>query len=285
MKLFDQAKRLFKPREGSSVDALLESITALAKKDTIEERKRFYRLLSEAILWMPTSELSDKFARAGSHISDEATQLQIVGFDVEGRKRTPVFTDEEALRSWDPNTPSVGLPAKAYFGMIVRTAMDDVVLNPFQPNRKMIRPGAIITRLEFQAIAEGMIPTGFDKGGVQLTITTPHKSTIRPATEPLTAEQRTAILSLAENIPRLRAVFHYEAEFEHAGVHRVIGLEFRGFVSGEQTSEIIRNLGQLIQKHLRRGESIDFTVLNAESAAMAEKSGETVFSRLGAPQP
>ena len=71
---------------------------------------------------------------------------------------TPVFTDEEALRNWDPNTPSIGLNSRDLFKLIVPLPFAEVIINPFDPIRKMIRPGGHLTRPEFEALAAGCLP-------------------------------------------------------------------------------------------------------------------------------
>jgi hypothetical protein len=90
---------------------------------------------------------------------DVYVQLHFIT-DKQGRKLTPAFTDIEALRNWDPNTPVLTAFARGFFEVISKYYPDiqGVVINPFDPIRKMIRPMGAITLGEFEVLARGGVP-------------------------------------------------------------------------------------------------------------------------------
>ena len=76
----------------------------------------------------------------------------------DGRKWTPVFTDMAALRIWDPNISCAAKPGQDFFKAMMEIDLDEVVINPFDPIRKRIRPMAMVTRFEMKALAAGLVP-------------------------------------------------------------------------------------------------------------------------------
>src|SRR5205814_1427309 len=94
-------------------------------------------------------------------------QLPVLAIkDQQGRTVTPAFTDEDALRNWDPNTPHVRIKARALFQVARQSRFAAIVINPFDPIRKMIRPGGYVMRHEFDSLADGYIPVRVTAGGV-----------------------------------------------------------------------------------------------------------------------
>ncbi|PYU22364.1 MAG: hypothetical protein DMG30_15075 [Acidobacteria bacterium] len=146
---------------------LLTAMHEIALNDTPAKRKQLYAELLQAALILPTPEVSGK---PGLQTSDGQTTIQIIGIkDANNVDVTPVFTDDEALRNWDPNTPSIALKARALFEMLVPLPFQEVIINPFDPRRKMLRPGGRVTRREFESLAKGVPPEP-----------TPAMSTVRP---------------------------------------------------------------------------------------------------------
>jgi SseB protein N-terminal domain/SseB protein C-terminal domain len=135
---------------------LLKAMHEIALNDTPAKRKQLYAELLKATLILPTPEVIGK---PGLQTSDGQTTIQIIGIkDANNVDVTPAFTDDEALRNWDPNTPSIALKARAFFEMLVPLPFQEVVINPFDPRRKMLRPGGRVTRREFESLAKGVPP-------------------------------------------------------------------------------------------------------------------------------
>ncbi|PYU32564.1 MAG: hypothetical protein DMG31_10415 [Acidobacteria bacterium] len=135
---------------------LLKAMHQIALDDTPAKRKQLYAELLQAVFILPTPEVS---GTPGLQTSDGQTTIQIIGIkDVSNVDVTPAFTDDEALRNWDPNTPSIALKARAFFEMLLPLPFQAVVINPFDPRRKMLRPGGRVTRHGFESLAKGVLP-------------------------------------------------------------------------------------------------------------------------------
>lgn len=135
---------------------LLAAMRELALKESPRNRERVYSALLAAKFLLPTPELSGP---PGLWIADGRRSIKLIGVkNRSGMEVTPAFTDDEALRNWDPNTPSVALNALDFFQLIVPLPFSEVIINPFDPVRRMIRPGGHVTRPEFEALAAGRMP-------------------------------------------------------------------------------------------------------------------------------
>ena len=135
---------------------LLKAMHEIALDDTPAKRKQLYAELLQAVLILPTPEVS---GTPGLHTSDAPITIQLIGIkDGNNVDVTPAFTDDDAMRNWDPNTPSIALKAQAFFEMLVPLVFQEVVINPFDPRRKMLRPGGRVTRREFASLAKGALP-------------------------------------------------------------------------------------------------------------------------------
>src|SRR5438874_7020483 len=157
-------KKLFgRQSEEEPVDntRLLRAMHELAIRDSNGTRKKLYELFLDCQFYIPVPELPDRLRQpdpAQKQVS-EPLRIGLRGFlDRDGGKTTPAFTDLEALQNWDPNTPYLIIRSKPYFQMVRGTEFEQIAINPFDPIRKMLRPGGFITRREFEALAEGWVP-------------------------------------------------------------------------------------------------------------------------------
>ena len=81
--------------------------------------------------------------------------------DSSGQPVAVGFTDEEALRNWHKTVPWIALQGTAFFQVVAGTEAEEIVINPYDladPASKMVRPGGIVMRWEFEELAEGRIP-------------------------------------------------------------------------------------------------------------------------------
>ncbi|HYX53394.1 MAG TPA: SseB family protein, partial [Candidatus Limnocylindrales bacterium] len=86
--------------------------------------------------------------------------------DNAGKLATLVFTDLEALRDWNAEIPYVEMPARDLFQAIKDTEISAVIINLHRPDQQKLRMGGRITRFEFLALAEGLIPGRPDSSGL-----------------------------------------------------------------------------------------------------------------------
>ena len=148
-KLF--SKRHSLQYEGENA-ALVKTLHAVALADSPENREKMYETLLKSTLLIPTPEIPAAFA-SNENQGNVYVQLHFIT-DKQGRKLTPAFTDIEALRNWDPNTPVLASQARGFFEIISKYYPDikGILINPFDPIRKMIRPMGVITSGESRCL-------------------------------------------------------------------------------------------------------------------------------------
>ena len=133
--------------------SLIRAMEEYALDPTDRHRTRYFQELLGSFLAVPTAEpwgLEEIAARK---------QFELLVYQKkDGRKWTPVFTDMAALRIWDPNISCAAKPGQDFFKAMMEIDLDEVVINPFDPIRKRIRPMAMVTRFEMKALAAGLAP-------------------------------------------------------------------------------------------------------------------------------
>lgn len=261
--------------------ALLQAMHNVALQDNTDTRKQLYSALLEATLIIPIPEVPAGL-KPGANISDDKVQLQMAVLQDKGhRKVTPVFTDVEALRTWDPNTPYAGFKAQEFFKIVVGTDVQDIIVNPFDPIRKMVRPGGRITRAEFDVLATGVMPSAFTKSGVEYKIGGGQQAMIGiPAKKP-SDEVLEHLRAMSDSIGEIRELYLYQIATQTDGSwssHTVIGIRLSEEASQTSEKEIIQRLGQSAQTKLERGESLDFSVIHG-NLEQIRKSAVLIFQR------
>jgi hypothetical protein len=123
-----------KPEDGNP--SLVKAMHELALSDDPENRKKLYQAILGAMLLVPVPE-TPKGLGPGLQTTSGDIQIQLTGVvDRNNVRVTTAFTDAEALRNWDPNTPYLGLKAPELFRFVMGTDIQAIVINPFDPIRK-----------------------------------------------------------------------------------------------------------------------------------------------------
>jgi hypothetical protein len=266
------------PEEGNP--ALVHAMHAVALQDNPDNREYLYSVLLRSMLIIPVPE-APAGSKPGLNTAAGNVELQMITIqDKESRKVTPVFSDVVALRNWDPNTPYVGLKAQDLFKILVTTDVQAIIVNPFDPIRKMVRTGGRITRAEFDALAQGNIPALINpalelkfRAGQQLAIGVPAK---KPRAEVLES-----LIATANSMPEVKELYLFQLAAQADGAwssHTVIGVNLAGTVSEDQKKQVVQGLGRSVQGKLGRGESLDFTMISDDSEQVT-KSAILVFQR------
>jgi len=139
----------------------------IAINENPENRKKVYEALLGSMLLVPVAEIPADLSGLGPglHTATSKTQIQLRRItDGNQIQLTAAFTDLEALRNWEPNTPYLGLNAPDLFRLVMGTDIQEVAINPFDRSRKMIRPGGRVTRAELERLirAAGRMPVERD---------------------------------------------------------------------------------------------------------------------------
>ncbi|HEY2361861.1 MAG TPA: SseB family protein [Candidatus Angelobacter sp.] len=141
----------------------------VAKDDTPQNRQTLYQSMFNAWFIVPTREVPPEepgFHNTPTNIADSFS----LEHNSEGQLVAVAFTDEEALLNWNKSIPWIALQGTAFFQAAASTEVEEIVINPYEPENpesKMIRPGGIVRRWEFEELAEGKIP---EKGSTEKVV-------------------------------------------------------------------------------------------------------------------
>lgn len=282
MGIFDRFKKNAQPVDLEKLHngALLKAIDATALDNSPENRKRLYNVLLDVLFLVPIAEIpANVEAGAWTATGDDPLQFRLLQ-NREGNKLFPVFSDLEALRNWDPNTPYIGMKSVDLFKVILRTDADQIVINPFDPIRKMIRPGGTLTRQEFQLLAENRIPSGAVGSTIAFDLKPGERVAIGvPAQEPK-SELVAALVSTARNIGSVASLYlaQIASQKNQAWVSQtLIGIQLNKNLEKPLREEIVRELGESIRPWLDRNEFLDFMILDGGLAQQVTAHGKLLY--------
>jgi hypothetical protein len=261
--------------------ALARAMRDIALNENPENRKKVYEALLGSMLLVPVPEIPADLSGLGPglHTATSKTLIQLRRItDRNQIQVTAAFTDLEALKNWDLNTPYLGLNAPDLFRLVMGTDIQEVAINPFDPGQKMIRPGGRVTRAELELLAKGIVPGSAESKTVQFQLRANEKVLIgRPANPPSPAVEE-LLRSTAASFPSIGELYVFQMAQAGAS-HTVIGIDLSEDVSREQQDEIARGFGASVHAELKAGQSLDFMFLRGAMREQIRKLGGVIFRR------
>lgn len=232
------------------------AMTAVATKDTPENRRRLYEELIKAVLLVPAHSAP---SRTGWRTTERETSLDVViAKDAKGQSTLAAFTHVDALRQWLPKGGAfVGLPAKDLFRVAIDLKVASMSINPAGPIGGQLLPG------ELRALAEGQIPEG--EGAFIETITIGKLGIVSykaPGASP-SADMVARLRDRAGVYPEIRRAYLFCADMGDGRDHYVVGIEFSRLMTADQAKGVFRDLGGAIGPLMRTNEMVDFMDLRA----------------------
>ena len=262
-------KKIFKAKEKFAYEGdnaeLVHAMNNVALRDNDENRQRLYHAFLKSTLLIPTPELPDGFNEPGKHVAGAATTVKMVVFpDKQGHKVTPAFTDAEALRNWDTNTPSLGMNATALFKMVLNMEIEGVIINPFDPIRKMIRPGGFVNRAELELLSKQLVPSHIEPHGVEFQLNTGEEVMIGAPTVSPNQRVIEALRAAAAERTAIAELYLFQMATTNSS-QTVIGIKPDRKMSDRGSDDLLpRALGNAIQTSLGEGQILDFMVLSGQ---------------------
>jgi hypothetical protein len=229
----------------------------IAKSDNAKTRESLYKaiLASTFILEETVSGGTDA---GGKTIADENTRVAFKTIEhPAGNVILPVFSDVDALASFaGANARWVALGAQALFQSIAPGDVAEVRVNPFRVGQAMKRPGGIITRNEFMALAQGLLPEQMiSNNTMPLKVAGGQKLFIgRPAKEP-PAELLSKLADYFQQIPELRGAYLFQMaqQTQQNVTSTVVGIHFGEEPNAQRMEEIMRGVGDDHEGDFQRG--------------------------------
>jgi hypothetical protein len=279
-------EKLFSKRQRSQYDGentvLVQAMHELALKNDSENAKKMYEVLLSSTLLIPTPELPA--SRPGEEPDNHTTLALTFITDDQGSKLTPAFTDIEALRNWDPNTPCLSAHARGFFEVISHyySDIEGVVLNPFDPIRKMIRPTGRITRGEFEVLARGLVPRP-EAGGL-VSCALPAASlggSIRSPNQTLPPAIAELLCESAKAVSEITVLYVFSLVDAKGRPRLTVGVGLDRKVEKRREQLIVQTLWQAVGPKLTDElKALDFMVMTGRIAAQVETAGRRIYQRL-----
>jgi hypothetical protein len=260
-------------------ESLLLAMQTVGQRDTDGNRAKLYGEFLRSWLWFCVPEFPEGW-KPGMTVLPAGMKISVATPDnAKGEKVLPVFTEPTALANYDPNSPHLAFPAIEIFKMAVKLGVAEIIVNPFDPVRKPTRAGGTLTRREFEALAEGMIPQRTPDGkGQVLTVQEPVQVQIGRCQDPARDDIRSQLDGTAARFPEVEKIFRYRMRYVDTGVEsEVFGLVCRA--SGNRLHEITGNLMSDMQPLIAPGHYVDFTSLRPSDMPLMQTHGELVYER------
>jgi type III secretion system (T3SS) SseB-like protein len=264
-----------RPEDGNPL--LVHAMHELALNDNPDNRTKLYHALLGSMLLVPVPEIP-KWLGPGFQTTNTEIQLHLTAtVDRDNVRVTPAFTDTEALRNWDPNTPYLGIKAQELFRFVMGTDIQEVVINPFDPIRKMIRPGGRVTRAEIDLLAKGVVPSRIGPTNVEFQLKASDKVAIGLPAQPPSPRVEDLLQNRATSLPEVAELYLFQMATESGSSHTVIGIGLSTKVPKEREREIVNTMGSCVRPELEPGESLDFLFLHGPMGDQVRRLGKQVF--------
>lgn len=275
--IFGRKKESGPENRNSSLERAMHE---LALKECPENRKNVYQALLGAMLLIPVPEIPPGLDPGpGLHTTTTGVQLQFsVMLDRNHKRVAPAFTDAEALQNWDPNTPYIGIKAQEFFRLVMGTDIQAIMINPFDPIRKMIRPGGRVTRAELELLSKGIVPTQIGPKGVQFQLKSDEARYIGvPAKRPSVGLEA-SLREKASQVPEIAELYLFQMATKGSS-HTVIGIVLDKIIDRTVEDQIAAALGEHIQLQIGKGKSLDFLILRGSFRDQVRATGILIFRR------
>jgi hypothetical protein len=255
---------------------LLAAMLAVAKGDSPQNRQILYQSMLASWFVVPTREAThDKpgFAAVPANVADSFS----LEHDSGGRLVAVAFTDEEALRNWNMNIPWIALQGTAFFQAVANTEAEEIVINPYEPENpdsKMIRPGGIVRRWEFEELAGGKIP---EEDSTEQAVESQSALVTMPKQIP-TAEMFSAIGEVAGTFPEIVGMYFGQVTYPDGEPHWTIAVEFAAGMSAKQVKHMMTALVKAARHVFSKSVTADLLPASTVLGQSIKTSGKKFYS-------
>lgn len=260
-------KNLFRTQTSPGNSELEHAMQEIAKNDDAKTREALYKSILASTFIFQGSVSGGTEVRDGKRVADESTRVDFKTVEhPPGNLILPVFTDVDALTSFHAaQVQWVALPAQELFQSIAATNVAEVRVNPFRVGQPIKKPGGVITRNEFLALAQGLLPEPMiSNNTAPLKIAAGQKLLIgKPAKQP-PAELLNRLTGYFHQIPELRSAYLFQMANQNV-TRTVIGLHFAHELDVQRMEDIMRRIGDIARVQIPAGMYVDFMPLKAGS--------------------
>jgi SseB protein N-terminal domain/SseB protein C-terminal domain len=221
----------------------------VAKSDNARTRESVYRAL-----------LASTLIFEGKIASDDSTRFAFNTVEhPPGNVVLPVFTDVEALVSWAGSEGQwIALRARDIFQSIAPTTIAEVYVNPFRKGQAANKPGGIVKRHEFTALAQGLLPgPAISENVTEMKVAAAEQVLVEKPSGAVPDELLATIAGYFGQIPALRGAYLFQMT-NGAVKSEVIGLDFSEELPAPAINAVMHGAGILVRGRIPQGMALDF---------------------------
>ena len=257
---------------------LIQAMIDVGNSGTALNWSRVYQLLMESTLVIPVAELPQMRKPEGGETTEVDISLVRLNDD-QGRALTLAFTDEEALRNWNTEVRALSLKGRQFFQMLKGSEIAAILINLYDPANKPIRPGGRLTRFEFDALGQGLIPGRPDESGtIQMTATEEKQIMVNSPSTTLAEDILQPLRMTARYLPGIDELYLFELQFEGEAPHDAIGVDLRPHIPPESWKPITQNLGRSIHGKLEGKNFLEFVRVEGPLGDAIRQKGKKLLS-------
>ncbi len=253
----------------------------VAKSDNAQTRESLYRAILDSTLIVAGSVSGDSREVGGGSVAGDNTRIALRTIEhPPGNAILPAFTALDALIAFAGSEVQwVALGARALFQSVLPGNIAEVRVNPFQQGQQITRPGGIVTRREFTALAQGLLPQAMISQNVaQLSVAAKQVMVGKPEREP-PAEVLDRLSAYFKQFHDVQAGYLFQMGDQHAN-STVFGVQFASMPEPQRLDPIMRTAGAILQAMLPPDAFIDFMpVVPGAMLEAVRNSGRAVFQK------
>src|SRR6476661_1457780 len=251
------------------------AMLAVAHDDSPQNRQTLYQSMLQTWFVVPTKEaVPDQpgFSAVPTNVADSLS----LEHDSSGQPVAVAFTDEEALRNWHKTIPWIALQGTAFFQAVASTEAEEIVINPYEPENpesKMIRPGGIVKRWEFEELAEGRIP----EGNSSKQVVEPQSVLVTTPKEMPALEMFNAIGEAARSFPEIAGMYFGQVIYPDGEPHWTIAVEFAAAPSDKHLNRMMTALVKAAQRVFPGNIATDFMLASTSLGQSIKTTGKKIY--------
>jgi hypothetical protein len=252
-----------------SPDQLLVALRAVAERDDAETREALYTSLLDSTVLLP--------AEPGDDAGDRTDGLHLFTTppDADGSWKLLVFTGPDAAAAWrSEGAQLVERAAREVFAFAMGSPTSGILLNVAGP------AGGELTRREFAALAEGVLPAAEPDDVEELELGPGAEVLVAPLQTP-PGEAFLGVLTMALGESGLvRTAWLADVAFEAGELHPAVGVDLEDGIDEPSQRGIFEHVMSRVQPLLGHGRYLDFIVVDEDVwAPMFSSAGPPIYER------
>jgi SseB protein N-terminal domain/SseB protein C-terminal domain len=253
----------------------------VAKSDNAQTRESLYRAMLASTLIVSGRVSGDSREVDGGSVAGDNTRIALGTVESPaGNVILPAFTALDALVSFAGSEVQwVALGARALFQAILPGNIAEVRVNPFQKGQQITRPGGVITRREFTALAQGLLQQALISDNVaQLSVAAKQVLIGKPEREP-PSEVLDRLTAFFKQFQDVQAGYLFQMGDQHAN-STIFGVQFASMPEAQRLEPILRTAGAILQAMIPPDAFVDFMpVVPGAMLDAVRNSGRAIFQK------